>query len=160
MGVSCRDSFLLKAGGYWLGIDVSIEDGVIIRVGLSLSSPSPRVGIGVPLDLMEIFQDILDGRADARSVRHHARGTEFQKRVWDVTGRIPYGSTATYKEIARAVGCGSPRAVGQALKANPVPLLVPCHRVIGAGGTLTGFSSGLEIKELLLRHEHENCSGK
>ncbi len=160
MGVSCRDSFLLKAGGGWLGIDVSIEDGVIIGVGLSLSRSAHLVTVDAPVELMEIFQDILDGRATARSVRYCAKGTKFQKKVWDVTGRIPYGSTATYKDIAKDANCSSPRAVGQALKANPVPLLVPCHRVVGAGGRLTGFSSGLKIKELLLRHEHENCSGK
>lgn len=59
----------------------------------------------------------------------------------------------SYSEMAYEVGCGSPRAVGQALKSNPLPIIIPCHRVVGKGGNLIGFSCGLEIKALLLRFE-------
>jgi len=82
------------------------------------------------------------------------QGTEFQKKCWQALRRIPYGTTCSYAELARRVG--SPRAfraVGQANHNNPVAIIVPCHRVIGANGSLTGYGGGMEIKELLLRLE-------
>jgi methylated-DNA-[protein]-cysteine S-methyltransferase len=81
-------------------------------------------------------------------------GTPFQRRVWQATRGIGYGQTRTYVEIAR--DAGSPlaaRATGQALGANPVPIIIPCHRVIGRDGSLTGFGGGLEMKQLLLEME-------
>jgi methylated-DNA-[protein]-cysteine S-methyltransferase len=81
-------------------------------------------------------------------------GTPFQIRCWEVLQQIPYGSTWTYGRLAQAVGAPRAfRAVGQANHHNPVPIIVPCHRVIGAGGTLTGYGGGLSIKEALLRLE-------
>lgn len=85
------------------------------------------------------------------------RGTEFQLRVWRALCAIPYGGTCTYGELAAAVGApGAARAVGMACHRNPVMLAVPCHRVIGANGALTGYAGGLEMKEALLRLEREN----
>jgi O-6-methylguanine DNA methyltransferase len=82
------------------------------------------------------------------------RGTTFQKMVWSQVVRIPYGATATYGDIAQLVGKPkASRAVGGAMGANPLPIVIPCHRVIGAGGALTGFGSGLGVKETLLRLE-------
>ena len=82
------------------------------------------------------------------------RGTVFQRAVWSQVVRIPYGATATYGDIARLVGKPkASRAVGAAVGANPLPIVVPCHRVIGAGGLLTGFGAGLVVKETLLRLE-------
>lgn len=81
-------------------------------------------------------------------------GTAFQKRVWDRLKRIPYGQTTTYGDLARALGQPTAtRAVGMANGSNPLPILVPCHRVIGAGGKLTGFGGGLKRKAALLRLE-------
>jgi len=82
------------------------------------------------------------------------RGTEFQKKVWRSLRRIPFGTTKSYAEIARAIG--SPRAcraVGAANSKNPLPIVVPCHRVVGANGALTGFGGGLETKAKLLALE-------
>lgn len=82
------------------------------------------------------------------------RGTAFQVRCWEALRRIPYGSTWTYGQLAEAVGAPQAfRAVGQANHHNPVPIIVPCHRVIGANGTLTGYGGGLRIKEALLHLE-------
>ena len=79
------------------------------------------------------------------------RGTPFQLSVWDAVSAIPYGSTATYAEIGAAIGRPSAcRAVGAANGRNPLPLIVPCHRVIGAAGALTGYGGGLERKRSLL----------
>lgn len=82
-----------------------------------------------------------------------AAGTEFQKRVWCALCAIPFGQTRTYGEIARELGCAAARAVGGAIGRNPVLIMIPCHRVIGADGSLTGFSAGIEHKIDLLRHE-------
>jgi methylated-DNA-[protein]-cysteine S-methyltransferase len=82
------------------------------------------------------------------------RGTEFQRRVWRALREIPYGQTISYGELARRIGNPSaPRAVGLANGANPLPIIVPCHRVIGADGSLTGFGGGLPIKRKLLALE-------
>lgn len=79
------------------------------------------------------------------------RGTEFQRRVWDALRRIPYGETTSYADIARRIDAPrAVRAVGGANGANPIPVIVPCHRVIGACGALTGFGGGLERKRILL----------
>jgi O-6-methylguanine DNA methyltransferase len=79
------------------------------------------------------------------------RGTPFQRRVWSQVMCIPYGTTATYGEIAKRIGSPrSVRAVGAANGANPLPLFVPCHRVVGADGTLRGYGGGLELKRALL----------
>ena len=85
------------------------------------------------------------------------RGTEFQQRVWAYLQTIPFGSTCTYGEIAREIGCCSAQAVGQAVGANPIAIVIPCHRCVGAGGKLTGYAWGIEKKEWLLSHERRNC---
>jgi methylated-DNA-[protein]-cysteine S-methyltransferase len=78
-------------------------------------------------------------------------GTDFQKSVWRILRRIPCGETRTYKWIAGKIGKPrSARAIGQACRANPVPLLLPCHRVIASDGSLAGFSGGIDLKKMLL----------
>ena len=85
------------------------------------------------------------------------RGTDFQKRVWRALCDIPYGETRSYKQIAEAIGNPKAvRAVGMANNRNPITIVVPCHRVIGADGKLVGYGGGLEMKEFLLRLE--SCS--
>ena len=81
-------------------------------------------------------------------------GTDFQKKVWDELIKIPYGETITYKELAIRLGnLSSIRAVGRANGANPIPIVIPCHRVIGTNGKLVGYGGGLKIKEKLLELE-------
>jgi O-6-methylguanine DNA methyltransferase len=82
------------------------------------------------------------------------RGTEFQMRVWQELRAIPYGTTCSYRDIAERIGHPRAyRAVGAANRANPIPVIVPCHRVIGRDGSLTGYGGGLTMKERLLRLE-------
>ena len=89
----------------------------------------------------------------------HPHGTPFQKQVWELLLVIPYGETTTYGALARemAVRTGkekmSAQAVGQAVGANPISILIPCHRVVGANGSLTGYAGGLDKKRWLLHHE-------
>ncbi len=81
-------------------------------------------------------------------------GTEFQRRVWAELRRLPYGATVTYGELARRLGDpGASRAVGLANGRNPISIIVPCHRVVGAGGSLTGYAGGLDRKRFLLELE-------
>jgi len=81
-------------------------------------------------------------------------GTEFQQRVWKELARIPYGETISYAELAKRVGSqGAARAVGRANATNPIAIVVPCHRVIGADGSLTGYAYGVELKRNLLDWE-------
>lgn len=89
----------------------------------------------------------------------HPNGTPFQQQVWQILLTIPYGQTTTYGAIAREMALRTGRqkmsaqAVGQAVGANPISILIPCHRVVGANGKLTGYAGGLPKKEWLLRHE-------
>ncbi len=81
-------------------------------------------------------------------------GTPFQKSVWRAVTEIPFGATWTYRELAQRIGRpAAVRAVGAALAANPIPIVVPCHRVVGNGGELRGYAGGLAVKEWLLAHE-------
>ena len=89
------------------------------------------------------------------------QGTDFQKRVWAQLLEIPYGETVSYLDVARAIGnAKSIRAVGAANGANPLSIIVPCHRVIGSDGKLTGYGGGLWRKEWLLNHERRHSSGQ
>lgn len=85
---------------------------------------------------------------------YEINGTAFQKKVWKALLNIPYGTTKTYKDIAEEVG-SHPRAIGGAVGANPIPIFIPCHRVVGSSGKMTGFSGGegIPTKETLLKLE-------
>lgn len=87
------------------------------------------------------------------------QGSQFQQRVWSALMTIPYGETRSYGEIAAQIGaCGAARAVGLANGHNPIAIIVPCHRVIGAGGSLTGYGAGLDRKRSLLQLERRRAS--
>jgi O-6-methylguanine DNA methyltransferase len=82
------------------------------------------------------------------------QGTDFQMRTWNALLRIPYGETRSYKQVAEAIDCPKGcRAVGLANNRNPIPIIIPCHRVIGTDGNLTGYAGGLEVKKQLLAIE-------
>lgn len=103
------------------------------------------------VDQMELY---FAGRLTVFDLPLAARGTDFQKSVWDELVRIPFGETISYGELATRIGNPSAsRAVGLANGRNPIGIIVPCHRVIGAGGSLTGYGGGLERKQTLLEHE-------
>ena len=97
-------------------------------------------------------KDALNQKNVAR-IAANPQGTAFQKRVWTTLLTIPYGKTVSYGEIARMVGCKSAQAVGQAVGANPIALIIPCHRVIAAHGKIGGYAYGIEIKKKLLELE-------
>ena len=84
------------------------------------------------------------------------KGSAFQSQVWDALLQIPYGKTVTYGELAKRLGCKSAQAVGGAVGKNPISVLIPCHRVMGADGKLTGYAGGIEKKEALLKLEKDH----
>jgi methylated-DNA-[protein]-cysteine S-methyltransferase len=98
--------------------------------------------------------DYFAGRTRGFDLPLAPHGTPFQRRVWEALRALAWGETVSYAELARRVGApGAARAVGAANGRNPLPIVVPCHRVIGADGTLTGFGGGVGRKEWLLAHE-------
>ncbi|MBQ5683798.1 MAG: methylated-DNA--[Peptococcaceae bacterium] len=106
------------------------------------------------LEAKRQLEEYFAGLRAAFSLPLAPEGTDFQKAVWRELENIPYGETRTYGQIARALGNPkASRAVGMANHKNPVAIMIPCHRVIGADGSLTGYAGGLDIKEALLRLE-------
>ncbi len=105
--------------------------------------------------------EYFDGKRQEFDVPLDPRGTDFQRRVWQRLLKIPYGTTTTYGALARELGDpGASRAVGLANGSNPLPIVIPCHRVIGANGTLTGFGGGLPTKAALLDLERSATQPK
>ena len=107
--------------------------------------------------ISKTFQQLSEyfaGKRTAFDVPLDAQGTDFQKRVWDALCTIPYGETRSYKQIAAMAQCPKgARATGMANNRNPICIIIPCHRVIGADGSLTGYAAGLPVKQKLLEIE-------
>ena len=150
----------------WVGI-ASSPDGLL---ALTLPQPTQERALQPLLACWGQEPDYYDPRLDGfkRKLRQYFNGwrvifdepldlaeaTPFQRRVWLTVREIPYGETRSYAEIARQVGSPrAARAVGQAMAANPLPIVVPCHRVVGSDGGLCGFEGGLDLKRRLLEME-------
>ncbi|NDV25206.1 methylated-DNA--[protein]-cysteine S-methyltransferase [Desulfovibrio sp. JC010] len=100
------------------------------------------------------IEEFAAGKRSRFDVKVNPQGSDFQKKVWSELCRIPCGETRSYKEVAAALGNEkASRAVGTANGKNPIPLIIPCHRVIAANGSLAGFAHGTRIKQQLLEHE-------
>jgi methylated-DNA-[protein]-cysteine S-methyltransferase len=106
------------------------------------------------LETQRQLEEYFSGERDRFNLPLEFDGTEFQKKVWQALLDIPYGETCTYSDIARRVGNATAvRAVGAANGRNPISIIAPCHRVIGASGKLTGYAGGLDVKQALLALE-------
>lgn len=111
------------------------------------------------LEAINEFKEYLQGQRQQFTLKFYPLGTAFQRKVWQELGKIPYGETCSYSDIAGKVDCPKgQRAVGMANNKNPLGIVVPCHRVIGKKGDLTGYAGGLEIKEMLLALENQGKS--
>ena len=142
---------------------VTAENGSLTRIFLDGSRRAPAVGSDWiredrdPLLSSAACQiaEYLKGRRQAFDLPVNPVGTPFQKQVWNVLQRIPYGKTISYRDVARLLGKNDRylRAVGSAIARNPLMLIVPCHRVIGSDGSLTGYAGGLDRKKDLLERE-------
>lgn len=105
-------------------------------------------------EFSKIVTKYLEGKTNEIDIPVQLYGTSFQKQVWKQLKTIPYGEVSTYKEIAIKIGKGkASRAIGQANNKNSIPIIIPCHRVIGSNGSLVGFAGGLDIKIKLLELE-------
>lgn len=108
----------------------------------------------IGLNAAQQLNDYFSGKRQTFNLPLQPQGTEFQQQVWQALTSIPCGQTQSYQAIAQAIHRPKAmRAVGAANGRNPIPIIIPCHRVIGANGKLTGFGGGLPIKEWLLKHE-------
>ena len=137
-------------------IELTQFNGYITR----LDFVEGKYAVQVPRPLQAAVDQMNDwfaGRSNTFNLPLNPKGTPFQLSVWQLLAEIPYGQTITYGNLAQKLGIkNGSRAVGLANGANPVSLIVPCHRVIGANGRLTGYRGGLWRKEWLLRFEKEN----
>jgi methylated-DNA-[protein]-cysteine S-methyltransferase len=139
----------LRGVDFW-NDDTALHRSLRQHVGAYEAAPGE-----VPAALRDAFDRYFAGDAEAlKAVSWTTGGTEFQRKVWRALTTIPAGETWSYGQLARHIGLpDAVRAVGAANGANPVPIVVPCHRVIGSDGSLTGFGGGLDRKRWLLRHE-------
>lgn len=139
-----------------IGMLLLLSDGAALT-GLYRKTEVPKDAVEEDCAVLQRACSWLDAyfRGERRIVDFpiSLRGTAFQQRVWEQLQTIPYGHTCSYGDIARKIGCRSAQAVGQAVGSNPVAILIPCHRVVGAKGQLTGYAYGLDIKMWLLQHE-------
>ncbi len=143
------------------------ETGAVVRIEFSKGRDSQQITERMREEGIEIVEDpgrtaelrrqlaeYFAGERRDFELRLAPEGTPFERSVWDELRKIPFGETRSYGEIAQAIGRPSAaRAVGRANGANPIPIVVPCHRVIGSDGSLTGFGGGLEAKSRLLEIE-------
>ncbi len=135
------------------------EEGAILGLGvLRRAQAVPEQWLAARTPLLEEaarqLKEYFSGARRVFSLPLSPGGTSFQRAVWEQLARIPYGETRTYGEIAAALGSPSAaRAVGGACHRNPIGIVIPCHRVIGAHGSLTGYAGGLDVKAYLLRLE-------
>jgi methylated-DNA-[protein]-cysteine S-methyltransferase len=132
-------------------LSVDTEAGVVVGVRFAaLPGPPPATG-AVAVEFARYFAGEL---TDFTLAVQMPGGSDFERAVWAAIARIPYGQMRTYGQIAAELGdVGAARAVGTACNRNPVPVIVPCHRVVGAGGKLVGFGGGLDRKRRLLELE-------
>ena len=162
---------LWDTGSMFCWIDWKAMDGIVLRLvagdsGLRAiefepATPAPGNPTGSHPVLNEAIpqlREYFEGLRREFTFPLEMTGTDFQQRVWRAVLAIPYGETCTYREIATAIGAPTAvRAVGAANGANPLPIVVPCHRVIGSSGKLVGYGGGLPLKKRLLELERETA---
>ena len=135
------------------------EDGALCEVRFGQSTDIPQGDSALLRQAVEQMDAYFAGRLHAFTVPVRMNGTPFQVRCWQALLQIPYGETRTYAQQAAMIGSPKAcRAVGMSNHRNPLPIVVPCHRVVGAKGKLTGYAGGIETKETLLRIERMNPS--
>ena len=149
--------FLVASG--LVNLAVTVADGAVTEIrlhGRATRPPEPPLEQQVAQELREY----LGGLRSRFTFPVSPSGTDFERRVWDALQRIPYGETRTYGEIAASLGVsGAARAVGSANHKNPIPIVIPCHRVVRTGGGLGGYGGGLALKRALLDLEARQLPG-
>ena len=153
-----QTAYALVVSAPFGAIGFRTHDGLVTEISLIPSQVARSLKASPNAQSNEAVRQIqtyLDNPKNKLDFKVPLLGTPYQRRVWKAISQIPCGETRTYSELAQQTGSG-PRAVANACGANPLPLLVPCHRVVaknGLGGFMQGFEGGLEIKKWLLAHE-------
>ena len=130
------------------------EDGALLAISLKSIQEGTEQETTIIQEAHRQINEYLKGERKVFDLPIRLRGTDFQQQVWTALLDIPYGETRSYKQIAEAIGNPKGmRAVGMANNRNPLLIVVPCHRVIGANGSMVGYGEGVEMKEFLLRLE-------
>jgi len=137
------------------GLRLHAQAGLLTAIDFDAEPQGQRVEDPVLDQAERQLSEYFDGKRIEFDLPLASEGSEFQKKVWAELRRIPYGETATYGDIARRLGYEPviSRAVGVANASNPLPIVVPCHRVIGSDGKLTGYAGGIDRKRVLLELE-------
>jgi methylated-DNA-[protein]-cysteine S-methyltransferase len=142
----------------FVSLAVTAADDALTRIRLGARAPRPAESTLERLIAHELAE-YFEGTRTRFTVPMAPEGTAFQLGVWNALEQIPYGETRTYGDIAKAVGNpGASRAVGMANHHNPIPILIPCHRVVATGGKLGGFGGGVALKRRLLQLEAEHSA--
>ena len=140
------------------------EQGIVSLYFSEREQPLYEVDVDTPQVLKDALRELdeyFKGQRMEFTVPCLSSGTDFQQKVWAALPAIPYGETASYRDIARAVGNEkSVRAVGNANSKNKISIIIPCHRIIGSNGKLTGYAGSLTRKEWLLKHEQAVRNGQ
>jgi len=139
-------------------IGIIEEDNKIIRIIINKKIDIENIiekDTNLLIEAAKQIQQYLDGKRTSFDLPLNPKGTEFMKKVWKALLKISYGETKTYKQIAQMIeNPKAVRAVGMANHNNPIPIIIPCHRVIGSNGNLTGYALGLDMKKYLLELEN------
>ena len=137
------------------------ENEKLIRVRLSENPSSENFETPLLIDVKQQLGNYFDGKLKQFDCKIELKGTKFQKQVWKELQNIPFAQTKSYKQIAENIGKPKAvRAVANAIGRNPISIIIPCHRVIGADGSLTGYYYGLKIKKFLLDLEKASFLSK
>lgn len=132
-------------------LHIVYEENVLLSLNVTSKRPEENSRTDFTEKIYHQITDYLAGKRKIFDILYTFQGTEFQKKVWHALEKIPYGEVRTYGEIAKEIGNSKAgRAVGGACHKNPIWLIVPCHRVVGANGSLTGYGGGISMKEKLL----------
>ena len=135
------------------------EDGALLAISMKFCQEGIEQETPIIKEAFRQISEYLKGERKVFDLPLRMKGTDFQKRVWTALLDIPYGETRSYRQIAVAIdNPKGMRAVGMANNRNPLLIVVPCHRVIGANGSLVGYGEGLEMKEFLLRLESSSLN--
>ena len=132
-------------------LKIGAADGKVILVGIVSKQDEAHQPTPLSAEVYRQLQEYFAGKRTVFTVPYALNGTSFQQAVWMQIAKIPYGQTVTYKDIAQAIDkTRAFQATGRAVGANPLAILIPCHRVVGSNGELTGYAFGLEMKKSLL----------
>lgn len=138
-------------------MELIYEEDAVTALRMAKEGTKGEAPEGLALKVFRELDEYFQGKRKTFDIPLRTHGTPFQEKVWAALRAIPYGEVRSYKEVAEAIGHPKAyRAVGMANNANPVFIIVPCHRVIGADGSLTGYGGGLPMKRALLSLERGN----